>query len=281
VKPIHAWILVGCATLLFTSSGAHAQAARQPDWRAIEAETMEHYLALLRLDTSDPPGREQPAVDYLKSVLERDGIPVETFTLEPNRPNLVARLKGSGRKRPVLIMGHTDVVNVDPAKWTYPPFSATRAGGYVYGRGTRDDKDNVVAGLMILLTLKRLGIPLDRDVIFLAEAGEEGSTRVGIQFMVNQHFATIDAEYCLAEAGPVARVGVVLKYAGLARAVRALTDWQPPIASTRPRRRTSSVSPPSLPRQTLLGISTSSAATARVCGWPTSTFALGSLCTGR
>jgi len=262
VKPIHAWILVGCATLLFTSSGAHAQAARQPDWRAIEAETMEHYLALLRLDTSDPPGREQPAVDYLKSVLERDGIPVETFTLEPNRPNLVARLKGSGRKRPVLIMGHTDVVNVDPAKWTYPPFSATRAGGYVYGRGTRDDKDNVVAGLMILLTLKRLGIPLDRDVIFLAEAGEEGSTRVGIQFMVNQHFPTIDAEYCLAEAGPVARVGGVLKYAGvlttekipraieltargtaghgsvplqsnaithLARALRALTDWQPPI----------------------------------------------------
>lgn len=156
---------------------------------------MEHYLTLLRFDTSDPPGREQPAVDFLKSVLEREGIPVEIFTLEPNRPNLVARLKGSGRKRPVLIMGHTDVVNVDPAKWTYPPFSATRADGYVYGRGARDDKDNVVAGLMILLTLKRLAVPLDRDVIFLAEAGEEGSTRVGIQFMVNQHFPSIDAEY--------------------------------------------------------------------------------------
>ena len=260
---VRAWLLAACAALPLTSAVARPQtAARQPDWRAIEAETMEHYLALLRLDTSDPPGREQPAVDYLKRVLEREGIPVQTFTLEPNRPNLVARLKGSGRKRPILIMGHTDVVNVDPAKWTYPPFSATRAGGYVYGRGTRDDKDNVVAGLMILLTLKRLGIPLDRDVIFLAEAGEEGSTRVGIQFMVNQHFATIDAEYCLAEAGPVARVGGVLKYAGvlttekipraieltargfaghgsvplqsnaithLARALRALTDWQPPI----------------------------------------------------
>ena len=71
-------------------------------------------------------------------------------------------------------MGHTDVVNVDPKKWSLPPFSATRDGGYVYGRGTMDDKDNVMAALMVMLTLKRLNVPLDRDVIFLAEAGEEG-----------------------------------------------------------------------------------------------------------
>ena len=96
----------------------------------------------------------------------------------------MARLKGSGTKRPLLIMGHTDVVNVDPKKWTHPPFSATRDGGYIYGRGTVDDKDNVVAALMVMLTLKRQNVPLDRDVIFLAEAGEEGSTRIGIQYMV-------------------------------------------------------------------------------------------------
>ena len=83
----------------------------------------------------------------------------------------------------------------------------TRDGGYVYGRGTVDDKDNVAASLMVMLMLKRLNVPLDRDVIFLAEAGEEGSTRVGIQFMVNQHFAAIDAEYCLAEGGSVTRTG--------------------------------------------------------------------------
>ena len=100
-------------------------------------------------------------------------------------------------------MGHTDVVNVDPKKWTHPPFGATRDGGYVYGRGTVDDKDNVVAALMTMLTLKRLNVPLDRDVIFLAEAGEEGSTRVGIQFMTQQHFPKIEAEYCLAEGGGV------------------------------------------------------------------------------
>jgi acetylornithine deacetylase/succinyl-diaminopimelate desuccinylase-like protein len=102
-------------------------------------------------------------------------------------------------------MGHTDVVNVDPRKWTHGPFSATREGGYVYGRGTVDDKDNVTAALMTMLTLKRLNVPLERDVIFLAEAGEEGSTRVGIQFMVDEHFPEIDAEYCLAEGGGASR----------------------------------------------------------------------------
>ena len=82
-----------------------------------------------------------------------------------------------------------------------------------YGRGTLDDKDNVVASLMTMLTLKRLNVPLDRDVIFLAESGEEGSTRVGIQFMVNRHLADIDAEYCLAETGQGIREGGKVRFA--------------------------------------------------------------------
>src|SRR5919106_2130359 len=183
-----------------------AQAPAPPDWAALEAETLQHFQALVRIDTSDPPGNEQPAAAYLTQVFEKAGIPTETFALEPRRPNVVARLKGSGSKRPLLIMGHTDVVNVDAKKWTHPPFSATREGGYVYGRGTVDDKDNVVGALMTMLLLKRLNVPLDRDVIFLAEAGEEGSTRIGIQFMVNQHFKEIDAEFCYAEGGNVTRV---------------------------------------------------------------------------
>jgi acetylornithine deacetylase/succinyl-diaminopimelate desuccinylase-like protein len=200
------------AVLLLTASLSGQQPA-QPNWPAIEAETLQHFQALVRVDTSDPPGNEKPAVDYLRQVLEKEGIPVQIFSLEPHRPNLVARLKGSGSKRPLLLMGHTDVVNVDPAKWTHPPFSAAREGGYVYGRGTLDDKDSVAANTMIMLMLKRLNVPLDRDVIFLAEAGEEGSTRVGIQFMVNQHFAEIDAEFCLAETGGVVREGGQVKYA--------------------------------------------------------------------
>src|SRR5256712_9104180 len=176
---------------------------------------MQHYQALLLFDPSDPPGNERPAAEYLRQVLEKEGIPAKVFALEPNRPNVVARLKGSGKKRPLLIMGHTDVVNVDPKKWTFPPFGATRDGGYVYGRGAIDDKDNVVASLMTMLELKRLKTPLDRDVIFLAEAGEEGSTRVGIQYMVNQHFPEIDAEYCLAEGGNVMRSGGQVTFASV------------------------------------------------------------------
>ena len=186
-----------------------------PDWKAVEAETLKHFQSLIRFDTSDPPGNEKPAADYLKQVLEAEGIPVEIVSLEPNRPNVIARLQGNGAKRPLLIMGHTDVVNVDLKKWTHPPFAAARDGGYVYGRGTVDDKDNVVAGLMVMLMLKRQNVPLDRDVIFLAEAGEEGSTRVGIQFVVNQHFAKVESEYCLAEGGGVTRQAGKVKFASV------------------------------------------------------------------
>jgi acetylornithine deacetylase/succinyl-diaminopimelate desuccinylase-like protein len=251
------------AAALFAVVAVPAGAQRgQPDWSAVDAETLRHFQALVRMDTSDPPGNEKPAADYLREVLEREGIPVQTFALEAHRPNVVARLAGSGRKRPLLIMGHTDVVNVDPAKWTQPAFGAVRDGGYVYGRGTVDDKDNVAAALMVMLLLKRGNVPLDRDVIFLAEAGEEGQTRVGIEHMVNEHFAAIDAEYCFAEGGGVARAAGAVRYAAvqtgekvpngidlvahgpsghgsvplednaiarLARAVSAVTQWQPPV----------------------------------------------------
>ena len=234
----------------------------EPNWSALEAETMQHFQALIRMDTSDPPGGEKPAADYVTAALQREGIEVQQFALEPNRPNVVARLRGSGRKRPLLIMAHTDTVNVDPKKWTHPPFGAVRDGGYVYGRGTVDDKDNLTAALMVMLLLKRTSVPLDRDVIFLAEAGEEGTTRVGIEFMVEKHFDAIDAEFCYAEGGGVTRELGAVRYASiqtvekipngidliargpsghgsvplmnnavarLAKAVAAVAAWQPPV----------------------------------------------------
>lgn len=264
MTPMHR-LLIG---VLLAAAGAgaatavRAQPQPSPDWAAVEAETLRHFQALLRFDTSDPPGREREAVDYLAQALRAEGIEVQEFSLEPHRPNLVARLKGRGGKRPLLLMAHTDTVNVYPERWTFPPFSATIDGGYVYGRGAVDDKDNVATSLMAMLLLKRLNVPLERDVIFLAEAGEEGSTRIGIQFMVDQHLAAIDAEYCLAEGGRVVRQGGVATYASvqtlekrpyaielvargpaghgsvpletsavthLAQAVAAVTKWQPEI----------------------------------------------------
>ncbi len=189
---------------------------KQPDWKTVEEETMRHFQAILRMNTSDPPGSEAPVVEYLKAVLEKEGIAVKTFALDPKRPNLVARLRGNGSKRPLLIMAHTDVVNVDSTKWTYPPFSATRKDGYVYGRGSVDDKDNVATGLMVMLLLKRANVVLDRDVIFLTEAGEEGNVKYGIDYMVKNHWPEIEAEYCFAEGGGVPRTGGKVQYATVA-----------------------------------------------------------------
>lgn len=201
---LRGWILLLIAVA--TLSGA------EPDWKAVEAETMRHFQAILRMDTQNPPGRETQVVDYLKSVLESEGIPVKIFALEPDRANLVARLKGNGSKRPLLIMAHTDVVRVAPEKWKHLPFSATREGGHVYGRGTVDDKDNVAAALMTMLLLKRNKAVTDRDVVFLAEAGEEASVRVGIEYMVKEHWPEIEAEICIAEGGAGIRKGGQPRY---------------------------------------------------------------------
>ncbi len=193
---------------------AAVAAAQTPDWPKVNAETLRYYTAVVQMDTTDPPGNETKVVDYVKKILESEGIPVITSAKEPNRANLIARLKGSGSKRPLLIMGHTDTVKVDPAKWVnFGPFSAARSGGYIYGRGTLDDKDNMTSGMMTMLLLKRNKVQLDRDVIFVAEAGEEASTINGIEQLVNENWTDIDAEICLAEGGSVSRRGGVVRYA--------------------------------------------------------------------
>jgi acetylornithine deacetylase/succinyl-diaminopimelate desuccinylase-like protein len=211
----HVFLLLVILMALAAVARVTAQAPAQPDWARVEAETLEHFQALIRLDTQSPPGNEVRATDYLGQVLAKEGIPFEIFALNKSRPNLVARLKGSGAKRPILIMGHTDTVNVDPARWTHPPFSGARDGGYIYGRGTLDDKDNLTAALMVMLTLKRLNVPLDRDVIFVAESGEEGAQVEGLPHVVSTAFPSIDAEYCLAEGGGVTREGGQVKFASV------------------------------------------------------------------
>jgi len=177
-----------------------------------DEELLRHYRALIQIDTSSPPGNESNAANYLKKVLEAEGIPVKLFAADgvPNRANLVARLKGNGKKRPLLLMAHTDVVPVQREKWPVDPFGAVMKDGYVWGRGSKDDKDKLASNLMVILRAKRSGVVLDRDLIFLAEAGEEADpTGIGITFMVAKHFDEIDAEFALTEGG-----GVTLSAAG-------------------------------------------------------------------
>jgi acetylornithine deacetylase/succinyl-diaminopimelate desuccinylase-like protein len=181
---------------------AAAASAQIPsiDWEKNKVEILQHYRALVQIDST--AGNETHVVEYLRKTLEAEGITTKTFALDPNRANLVARLKGNGAKRPLLILAHIDVVGVQREKWPVDPFGAVMKDGYIWGRGSRDDKPVLTANLMTMLLLKRSGVALDRDVIFLAESGEEADTTgVGINFMVNQHFEEINAEFAMTEGG--------------------------------------------------------------------------------
>ena len=179
---------------------AQAPSRSRVDWARARGEVLERYRALVQLDTT--AGHETRAVEYLKKVLEAEGIPTQTFALDPARANLVARLKGNGSKRPLLILAHTDVVGVQREKWPVDPFGAVMKDGFIWGRGSKDDKPVLVANLMTMLLLKRSGVALDRDVIFLAESGEEADLAgVGINYMVREHFPEIDAEFAMTEGG--------------------------------------------------------------------------------
>ena len=171
------------------------------DWSKQKEEILRHHRALVQIDSMNPPGNESRVVEYLKEVLEAEGIATKTFALDPTRANLVARIQGNGSKRPILLLAHSDTVGVQKEKWPVDPHGAVLKDGYIWGRGTIDDKDKLATMLMITLLVKRSGVTLDRDLIFLAEAGEESTTAVGIDFMVREHFDEIDAEFAITEGG--------------------------------------------------------------------------------
>ena len=156
---------------------------------------------LVKLPTEQPRGDEILAANFLKEKLEAEGIPYEIFEQEPGRANIVARIKGNGAKRPLLLLGHLDVVTVERDEWSFDPFGAEIKDGIIYGRGTGDDKGVVAGSFQVLLMLHRLKIQLDRDVIFLGVADEEAGGLKGITYLLEQHRDAIDAELAINEGG--------------------------------------------------------------------------------
>ena len=193
-------------------SGMSFAQQHAPDFNAAQNEAVKFLGELVKIDTSNPPGNEVRAAEYIKSVLAAEGIPAQIYEFAPGRGNLVARIKGNGKKKPLLLMGHIDVVGVERDKWTFDPFAATIKDGYLYGRGAIDDKSMDAANLEIFLLLHRLKVPLDRDVILLAEAGEEGTTEFGIDFMVEKHWDEIASEYAFNEGGDVVEENGKVQY---------------------------------------------------------------------
>ena len=188
-------------TLICGLVSSVASAQVPPDWQAVEAEAIRTIQSYVRINTSNPPGDVTKAADFLAGLLKREGIPVTRYESGPGRSIVLARLKGSGSAKPLLLLHHMDVVPTDPTRWRHDPFGAEIADGKIWGRGTMDMKGLGVVQLMAFLSLKRQKVPLTRDVILMAVPDEETGGKLGALWMRTNHYQEIDPEFILDEGG--------------------------------------------------------------------------------
>lgn len=176
------------------------------DWDEVTAEATDLLSRYIQIDTSNPPGNEEAACRFLEHVLRTNGITeIELYdasdAASQGRMNLRARLAGDGSRRPLVLLNHTDVVPVEAQYWEHPPFSGAIVDGHVWGRGALDMKSLAVMELMAFLLVKRLGLPLKRDLVFLACADEEAGSAYGVDWLDRHHPEALDAEYVINEGG--------------------------------------------------------------------------------
>jgi len=180
--------------MLLWSAAASAQNA--------EDSTAALLRELIRANTSNPPGRTQFVDDVLAPRFRALGFDVKIIpTPDSAKSVIIARLKGDGSKRPVLVAAHADVVGVEPEKWSVDPFGGVVKDGHVYGRGAIDFKGGMAVFARAVMMLAERKVPLARDVIFLAEADEEGGGPYTTEWLARGHWADIDAEFALNEGG--------------------------------------------------------------------------------
>lgn len=180
------------------------------DWTELERQATDILSRYIQIDTTNPPGNEGKAARFLSDTLAGDGVEAALYESAPSRANLVARLKATPLNPPlrrgdsggsVLLLHHMDVVTASSGAWTYPPFSGAVEDGYIWGRGAIDDKGLGTIHLMAFLLLKRLGVPLKRDVILMAVADEEEGGYKGAKWMIDNHWPEIECEYVWDEGG--------------------------------------------------------------------------------
>jgi acetylornithine deacetylase/succinyl-diaminopimelate desuccinylase-like protein len=181
------------------------------DWDAARAETLQHLQRVIELNTVNPPGNEILVACYLEGVLSGAGIETRLFEPAPGRAVLVARLAGTGERKPVLLLAHMDVVGVEWEHWSVDPFAGVIKDGFLYGRGAIDDKGMLAVNLETMLLLKRLvldaGGTLSRDVILVGTSDEESGGEFGIAWLIQNHPELIRAEFALNEGGRIRVVG--------------------------------------------------------------------------
>jgi len=172
------------------------------DWALLGKETTHVLSELIQLDTTNPPGNEHKAIEYLQRKLAAEGIASEVLEREPGRSNLVARLKGSRPGKKLLLLSHVDVVPVpDPTKWKYPPFSGAIAEGYVWGRGALDMKGMTAIEFSVFALFKRARLDFAGELIFAATADEEKGSNYGAEWLAHTHPESLRADWCLTEGG--------------------------------------------------------------------------------
>ena len=171
------------------------------------AKEAEGWLAgLIRIDTTNPPGNEQAAAKYIAAILTKEGFTPELLDLTPGRSALVARLRSAAMPDPsraLLLVAHMDVVGVDKSKWTVDPFGAVIKDGYMYGRGSIDDKGMLTANLAAFIALKRSNARVNRDVIFLATTDEEQGGDASIKMLIAKYWDKFAAGFAINEGGRV------------------------------------------------------------------------------
>ena len=209
-------------------SVARAQRTSAPDWNALQAEATQLLRDYLRINTTNPPGNELAAARFLQGVLQREGIEaqvLDTAELGAGRANLYARLKGNGSKKAIALVQHLDVVPADPKHWTVDPFSGALQDGYVWGRGALDMKGQGIVQLVTLLAIKRSGLPLTRDLVFIGNADEELGS-IGAKVFVRRHADLLrDVEYVITEGGGAPVRDGKLMYYGVGVSEKR-TFWQ-------------------------------------------------------
>ena len=197
------------------------QSRRDIDWSAYKDMAVDLMRQYLRVNTSNPPGNEIAAAQFLKSILEREGVQSQIFEYTPGRANIIARIKGDGSKRPIILLSHMDVVTADASKWRVDPFSGDVIEGSIYGRGALDMKSEGLLQLMTMIIIAREKPHLTRDVIFLATADEEVGDTGSIWMIANRADLFKDAEYLITEGGDNLREGSSIRYVGVDVAEKA------------------------------------------------------------
>ena len=207
--------------MVLMSSMAYSQDTSRIDWPRYQDMAVELMQQYLRVNTSNPPGNEIEAARFLKRIFDQHGIENEIFEYKPGRANIIARIKGNGSKRPIMLLSHTDVVTAEPSAWEVDPFSGVIKNGSIYGRGALDMKGEGLLHLMTMILLKREGPALSRDVIFLGTADEEVDDEGSIWMIANKADLFKNAEYLLTEGGDNLLEGSSVKIVGVDVAEKA------------------------------------------------------------